>query len=224
MSKCRNCNINILDPVKVCPLCHCVLEEDEQEPKRENMYPSVWIREKRFGLIVRIYAFLAILAEAVLLFINYRHQEQVWWSAITAGVFLYIYFVLKFVIQNDAGYRAKIIVLTVLSIVLIYMIDRVIGYRGWSLNYVLPAGVIMLNVAILLLMIVNSRNWPSYLLFQIFCILCSLLPIVLWKKGIITKPFLSEIAFAASTFLFIGTIIIGGSKARAELKRRFHVK
>jgi len=221
MSKCKNCKINILDPVSVCPFCHCVLEEDDNE--RDAVYPDVWIREKKFGLIVRIYAFIAIATEAILLFINYEHPEKIWWSIITAGVFLYIYLLLKFVVQNDAGYRAKIILLTVFSIVLIYLIDRVIGYRGWSLNYVLPSGVLMLDVAILLLMIVNARNWPSYLLFQIFCILCSMLPIILWKRGIITKPFLSEIAFGASSLLFIGTIIIGGGRARAELKRRFHV-
>ena len=130
---------------------------------------------------------------------------------------------MKIGIQNDAGYRSKIILLTIFSIGLLFLIDEVGGYRGWSLNYVLPAGVIMLNVAIILLMIVNWRNWPSYLLFQLFCILCSIFPIILWKKDVITKPFLSEIALAVSVFLFLGTFIIGGSRARAELKRRFHV-
>ncbi len=224
MSRCKNCNVEILDEIQECPLCHCVLEEDENAPKREDMYPSVWIREKKLELAVRIYAFVAIVAEAILLFINFNHPDEKMWSIITAGVFVYIYLLLKFVIQNDSGYRAKMILLTALSIVLIYLIDRVIGYRGWSLNYVLPSGVIMLNVAILLLMIVNFRNWPSYLLFQIFCILCSIFPIILWRNGIITKPLLSEIALAVSVFMFIGTVIIGGGRARAELKRRFHVK
>lgn len=220
MSKCRNCKIEILDHTNVCPLCHCVVEQDEREPLER--YPNVGIREKRFALMVRIYAFLAVAVEGLLVFIN-TNQGGLWWSVITAGIFLYIYLILKIGIQNDAGYRSKMILLTVLGIVLLYMIDRVIGYRGWSLNYVLPAGVIMLNVAILLLMIVNWRNWPSYLLFQLFCIICSLLPIYLWKRGSITKPFLSEIALAISILLFLGTFIIGGSKARAELKRRFHV-
>ena len=221
MSKCRNCKIEILDRTGVCPLCHCVVEQDGSE--REVAYPDVGIREKRFALIIRIYVFLAVMAEALLVFINVNHHKGIWWSAITAGVFLYIYLIMKIGIQNDAGYRSKIILLTIFSIGLLFLIDEVAGYRGWSLNYVLPAGVIMLNVAIILLMIVNWRNWPSYLLFQLFCILCSIFPIILWKKDVITKPFLSEIALAISIFLFLGTFIIGGSRARAELKRRFHV-
>lgn len=220
MSKCRNCKIEILDHTNVCPLCHCVVEQDEKEPLER--YPNVGILEKRFALIVRIYAFLAVAVEGLLVFIN-MNQGGIYWSVITAGIFLYIYLILKIGIQNDTGYRSKTIWLTVLAIGILYIIDRVIGYRGWSLNYVLPAGVIMLNVAILLLMIVNWRNWPSYLLFQLFCIICSLLPIYLWKRGSITKPFLSEIALTISVLLFLGTFIIGGGRARAELKRRFHV-
>lgn len=221
MSKCRNCNIEILDNTGVCPLCHCVVEKDGTE--RESAYPEVWIREKKIGLVIRIYLFLAVAAEALLVFINVQQQGSIWWSAITAGVFFYIYLVMKVGIQNETGYRNKIILFTAAFVILIYMIDRVIGYRGWSLNYVLPAGVLMINLAIMLLMIVNWKNWPSYLLFQIFCILCSMLPIFLWKKGVITKPFLSEIALADSVLLFLGTVIIGGSRARIELKRRFHV-
>lgn len=221
MSKCRNCKIEILDNTSVCPLCRCVLEQDGTEPMER--YPNVGMREKRFALIVRIYTFLAVAVEALLIFINYNNREGIWWSAITAGVFLYIYLVMKIGIQNDSGYRSKMILLTVITVGLVHLIDRIVGYQGWSLNYVLPAGVIMLNVAILLLMIVNWRNWPSYLLFQLFCIICSLLSIFLWKKGFITKPFLSEIALVISIFLFLGTFIIGGGKARAELKRRFHV-
>ena len=101
MSKCRNCKIEILDRTGVCPLCHCVVEQDGSE--REVAYPDVGIREKRFALIIRIYVFLAVMAEALLVFINVNHHKGIWWSAITAGVFLYIYLIMKIGIQNDAG-------------------------------------------------------------------------------------------------------------------------
>ena len=74
------------------------------------------IREKRFALIIRIYVFLAVMAEALLVFINVNHHKGIWWSAITAGVFIYIYLIMKIGIQNDAGYRSKIIFLTIFSI------------------------------------------------------------------------------------------------------------
>ena len=30
MSKCKNCNVEILDDSQICPLCHSVLEEGEE--------------------------------------------------------------------------------------------------------------------------------------------------------------------------------------------------
>ena len=76
MSKCRNCKIEILDRTGVCPLCHCVVEQDGSE--REAAYPDVGIREKRFALIIRIYVFLAVMAEALLVFINVNHHKGIW--------------------------------------------------------------------------------------------------------------------------------------------------
>ena len=41
--------------------------------------------------------------------------------------------------------------------------------------------------------------------------------------GQISNIYLCLVAFAASGFLFLGTLIIGDKRARTELKRRFHV-
>lgn len=221
MSKCNKCKVDIIDNTTICPLCQCVLEPNDTE--YEDVYPDVKVREKRLALAIRIYFFVAVVAETILLYVNYHHQNGYWWSAITAGAFAYIYLIMKIGVQNDSGYRKKIIWLTACGVAFIYVIDRVIGYSGWSLNYVLPSSVLMLNVAIILLMIVNWRNWPSYLLFQMACIVLSLIPIGLWRLHYITRPLLSEIALAVSVFLFLGTMIIGGNRARIELKRRFHV-
>ena len=40
MSKCKNCNVEILDDSQICPLCHSVLEEGEEG---HNTYPDAWI-------------------------------------------------------------------------------------------------------------------------------------------------------------------------------------
>ena len=55
-------------------------------------------------------------------------------------------------------------------------------------------------------------------------ILCSVVPLVLYAVGIVTAPILALLAFAFSTALFLGTLIIGDRRARTELRRRFHVR
>ena len=46
----------------------------------------------------------------------------------------------------------------------------------------------------------------------------------IFKNDIITHPLAIIIALDFSVLLFLGTIIIGGRRARMELKRRFHIK
>ena len=102
------------------------------------MYPNVRVRMRRLKLFSRIYLFLAICAEVILLGINLLTESRIWWSAITALVFFYFYLLLRYAILGSSGYRSKVIVLTAIFILSAVTADFVIGYRGWSVDYVLP--------------------------------------------------------------------------------------
>lgn len=221
MSKCRNCNIEVLDETERCPLCGSVLE---QTIEVENMYPDVRIKARKMMLISNIYLFCAILLEALLLYVNAKQHPDIWWSFIVGLVLFYVYLLIRFAILGKSGYKGKTVVLTVIAILVVVGIDWVVGYRGWSVNYALPSGIMLIDVGIIVCMIINRRNWQSYMMWQIFMILCSLIPLILQVAGVITAPLLSLLAFASSVFLFLGTLIIGDRRARVELKRRFHIR
>ena len=222
MSRCRQCNLEILDKTQVCPLCKCVIEWDE---KAENSYPDIRVRVRKLNLVVRVFLFVSIMTEVLLVYLNQKYYDGIWWSIITGAGFAYVYFAAKFAVLNDnAGYRSKLFGLTFLGIGYVILIDAVIGYHGWSVNFVLPGGLLFVDAAIVLLMIVNRRNWQSYIMLEICMIFLSAIPLILMKVGIVTETFISGLAFAVSVLLFLGTIIIGDRRARMELKRRFHVR
>lgn len=54
-------------------------------------------------------------------------------------------------------------------------------------------------------------------------VLCSVVAIILSLVQIITDSMLSVVALNVSVILLLGTLIIGGRRARVELKRRFHI-
>ena len=221
MSRCKQCNVEILDETERCPLCHSVLEKTVEV---ENMYPNVRTMTRRLALLSRIYLFVAILVEALLIYLNVLSDSEMFWSAIPGLAMLYGYLVLRYAILGKSGYKGKIIVLTLIAILMVVAIDFVVGYRGWSVNYALPSAILLVDAGILILMCINRRNWQSYMMWQIFMILCSVVPLVLYALGIVTAPLLALLAFAFSTALFLGTLIIGDRRARTELRRRFHVR
>lgn len=221
MSRCKQCNVEILDETERCPLCHSVLEKTVEV---ENMYPNVRTMTRRLALLSRIYLFVAILVEALLIYLNVLSDSEMFWSAIPGLAMLYGYLVLRYAILGKSGYKGKIIVLTLIAILMVVAIDFVVGYRGWSVNYALPSAILLVDAGILILMCINRRNWQSYMMWQIFMILCSVVPLVLYAVGIVTAPIFALLAFAFSTALFLGTLIIGDRRARTELRRRFHVR
>ena len=90
-------------------------------------------------------------------------------SLVTGLIFFYGYLVVRFAILGKTGYIAKTIVLTLIAILILIAIDFVNGYRGWSVRYVFPAAIILVDIGILVLMCVNRRNWQSYITARVFC-------------------------------------------------------
>ena len=218
MAKCWNCNIEILDETEYCPLCQSILEPTDE---LENMYPDVRLKIRRLMLFSRIYLFCAILLTAILFGINTVVEAQIWWSMVGLILF-YIYLVLRYAILGKSGYRSKVTVLVILSILASIASDFATGYRGWSVDFVLPAGILLVDAIVLGCMIFNRRNWQSYIMWQLLMILCSLIPAGLCLIELEQYYHLAFLPLAVSSAIFLGTLIIGDRRARMELVRRFH--
>jgi hypothetical protein len=198
-----------------------VLERDDAVC--QNRYPEAWVVVRRFHLFENIVLFLSILIEAVLMLVNYFVTPFFVWSAIVGLILIYGNVVLRLAIIGKSGYQFKTISLVIIGCVILVAIDYLTGYRRWSLNYVVPAGVLFMDAGILVLMIVNKRNWQSYMMVQLITILLSLIQVILLALGEVTVTSLTVIACAVSVFIFLGTWIIGDERARTEMKRRFHI-
>lgn len=188
------------------------------------MYPDVRFQMRKLTIFSRIYLFAAIVLEAVLFSINLAQDSQIWWSAITGLFLLYLYMVLRYAILGKTGYRSKVLVLSMIAVLSAIAIDLITGFQGWSLDYVLPIGILVVDAIIVGCMFFNRRNWQSYIMWQILMILLSLIPIILYLSGLEHKIYIVLLPMAVSAAIFLGTMIIGDRRARMELKRRFHIR
>lgn len=222
MRECKKCQVQILDDTSICPLCSSVLETAGEE-ERHNGYPDVKAVSQKLTFVVRLYSFLAIVIEVALVIVNYLTFRGIWWSAISGISILYFFITLKYSLQKNNGYKTVILVQLVGAVLLVIAADNIVGYQGWSVNYVLPSAILLLNATIGILMIVNLANWQSYLLLQILTVLLSCGCVLLWKFGVIKSPILTLTALAVSLCMLLGTLIFGERRAKTELKRRFHV-
>ncbi len=223
MNKCLHCGVRIMDQTDVCPLCQCVVEQGDDDTARER-YPDIRLKGRRLELVSRIALFLAIVLGALAVTLNYMLDSEMWWSVIVIGALAYLMLFLFYIIANEhAGYRSKVIIGVVCGAADLVVIDYVLGFGHWSLDYVIPLVLLVMDIMIIVAMFINIRNWQSYLLFQIVMILCSGVCVVLSLFDVIRHPVMSYVALGLSSIMFLATFIIGGRRARIELKRRFHV-
>ena len=220
MSRCLRCNITVNDDTEKCPLCHQILENGGIG---EDKYPDARVTTRKFRLLENIILFLSIVAVVVVFMVDYLMSGVLEWSLIVFLVLIYANVVLRLTILGRSGYIFKTVWSLVSGGVFLYLLDYMTGDRGWSLNYAFPAIIIGLDVAVLVLMIVNYRNWQSYMMMQLFTLLLSNFGMIFMGMGVITTTYLVMTAMGCSLLLFLGTLIIGDERARTELKRRFYV-
>lgn len=241
MSKCKRCNIEILDKSLSCPLCNGVLEldiphtsvstdnPDDQNAKNDMisksiMYPDITPAIKRMNFITKLIIFCSVIAEGILIYINYMTYKEVKWSAICGVGLVYACFSLIYSFKHNKSHRKKIMVQATLIMPVLILIDYALGYTGWSIDFAIPCVIAVVDIAILVLMIINTSNWQSYILLQVYILIICIVLSIFMFCGLFFKHFLfMVIADLLTILLLAGTLLFGDHRATNELKRRFHM-
>ena len=218
MTKCMKCGVYIADNTDKCPLCQQVVAPVEQPSDNGTRYPDVKGASRKYRLLENIILFLSIVTT-----VDYMTDNEINWSFIVLLVVIYANVTLRLAIVGRNGYIFKIVSTFVFTVLFLEGIDLLTGASGWALTFVFPSAILAMVLATIILMIVNIRNWQSYMMMQLFLVLMSAIAMILVAVKVIWFPYLAMGAMGASLFLFLGTLIIGDKRARTELKRRFHI-
>ena len=219
----------------MCPLCNGVLDMDkdfqpskdqadlESYESRSLMYPDVAPTMRRIKFILKLFVFISIIVEAILILINYLTYNGLKWSLICGAAMVYMCFTLNYSFKHNKSHRNKMIVQAIGAMILAVLIDVVLGYTGWSVDYAIPSAIMLLDGAILVLMFVNFSDWQNYIIVQFGMLVISIVFFILTFVGVVKHPLLTIIAFGVSVLLLLGTLLFGDKKAINEVTRRFRV-
>lgn len=222
-NKCLHCGITVLDKeAEVCPLCGGALSEDDSDTEVSfNGYPDIVAKRRKTTFFLHLLLSVCAGGSVVAAAINIINRGFPW-AVIVVASLMYIYIIFDTFFTPDVGLIAKITITILLAALFVVVIDVTTGFGKWSLNYCLPAALILFNIFIIILMFANHRRWESYMILIVLPIVLGILPLIFMHYGLVTDPILSEVAFISSIILFLVALIMGGANARAELKRRFH--
>lgn len=221
MNHCPRCKINIYDEALACPLCHGVLMR--QTPGGEPAYPDVQPKMKKMILVIKIVIFVSVLAEGSMLLINYLTGPDFKWSFITGIALFYGCFGLSVSVLHNRSIRRKILVHLCMGILFMYVLDLLLGYRGWSLSIGAPSAILAVQLVLVVLVIVYRDNWQIYLGLQVTLVLMSIFFFILAVTNVIRFKTLTFITIAVCGALLFAMLLFGGRRAGHELRQRFFI-
>ena len=232
MNRCRKCNIDIMDDSIVCPLCKNVLDISDDLKNTDKMgmyksrsisYPDIVKKRKWIKFVIRLSVFLSIIAEIILVLINYMTFKNTLWSIVTGACLAYVCFTIAYSFQRYVSHRAKLAVQVIVAIPLIIIIDRVYGGNGWSINFGIPIMVLVLDLVVFILSMVNFKKCHVYLMVQLTGIIMSFICSIFVVIGRYKVKMLSVVATVVSIIVFMIIVFLGEKKSTSELAKRFRI-
>jgi hypothetical protein len=224
MKTCDKCKIQINTIREYCPLCHQILS-GENDPDHVEMFlqkdgPRVPLSPKA----QRIVLFVFLFAISVLAVINIIDDSGLFWSLIPIGAIVYLWFILKLNVFSQLGSVVRITFSSILiSLLLIFLNIVIDDTMLWSVDYTLPAIIMVNNFIILLIMLIRSKAF-HYNAFPLFLlVLLSLVPLLLYFIGIAQNPRIAVVTFAHGILILLFMIVFYPKVLKEILKKIFHI-
>ncbi len=222
MKYCKQCKVSCLDVGDRCPLCDTPFEQ-ETLVSNISRYPDLDLSPKSYNIVKRIFYFVTAVIVVLSIGLDFWFDDEITWSLISLAVVLYSWTVVYHAIRNNIHIASKIFVQALSGSIFIFFIDRLTGFDGWSVNYIIPQILILANISIFILMMINRMILREFLFYQLAMTIIGFIPIFLILGDVVTRPLMSFVSIAISAVILLGTVIFGDKTVKSELIRRFHV-
>ncbi len=224
MKTCNKCNITISTNQKYCPLCHQVLEGENNHLKSEIYPEHISMNRQILPITKKIVGFMSVMAIIIVLTVNLATWNGTFWSLVPIGSIVYFFLLVRFGVFSKQNIGFKLVFLTTLLIFLLILIDEN-SYpenNGWALNYVAPFILLACNLAISVIIWIKRMNYRDYIFYLLTIAVISVVPLILFFVNITTVVWPALAAFGLAIFILTFIIFFFPKSIKDEIKKRFH--
>ncbi len=217
---CEKCNVYLTGRRHRCPLCGRIVSNSEEEDPL--YYPQIPLKTS-YNLIFKISTFAAIVCIIIINIIN---------TAFIPHLALYIPLTVitacAWLIVNIGYHKRKnipkgILYLAIISLAVCIWMDYQLGWRHWSVNYVLPLMSSSLTIFYFVLSLVDRKNASTYGIYFLMSMVGPLLTTILYFTGVIYVPYFAVFGTAICLGIFFFQLIFRWKSFSSELTSRFHL-
>ncbi len=187
-----------------------------------KLYPDI-INIKKSYMLIKILSLISLVVMFICVLINEIFTSNIKWSFLVILGIIYCWITTLYSIRKNVNIASHVLLHTIIAIILVYLIDRIIGYRGWSINIGVPIIIGVSNIAMLILTIVSRKKYFKYSIYQIMLSILSIAVIILLITSAKYKIISVSITSAISLITLIISIVLCGKDFKEKLSRVFHI-
>lgn len=186
------------------------------------LYPNI-INIKKSHIVLKILLSISAACIVICFVINKLFTPQIKWSFLVTLGIIYTWITVLYSISKNRNIASHVLLQTIIVLILTFLIDEIIGYRGWSINIGMPIIIGISNITMFILTIVSRKHYFKYGLYQIILSIISILVIIL----LISKAKYKIISVSITSIITVITLILSialcGKDLKEKLYRVFHI-
>ena len=186
------------------------------------IYPQK-LNSRKSNLIVKLGLSISLIVAIMLFVINRFTTPHIPWAAIANAGIIYIWIVLFYSIRKRINIAGHVLLQTIAFFLFTAYIDYELGFKGWSLNIVLPILVIISNIAMLVLTIASHKQFIKYAIYQLIIVCFSIIPIIFITENIVQNKVLSIVAISISVLDLLVSLVWCTRDVKEAVVRKFHM-
>lgn len=220
MQFCNNCRVQLRGNKNKCPLCGNSLsakglEDTEICPKIPLVYES--------HLAIRIMIFISITTVVVSFSINQIFPTDMNWPLLVLFALLSMWLSLIVVIKKRHNIPKTIIwQVTIVSLLSIFW-DLEIGWRGWSLDYVIPTACVVAMFVMYITAKIMKLSARDYIIYFLIDGLFGIIPVLFLLFDWVDVLYPSIICVGVSAIFLSAIVLFQKDNIKTELDKRMHI-
>lgn len=220
MQYCNHCQVTIRGNKKRCPLCKNMIAADDNDTKK--IYPNIPLVYERH-LVIRILLFITIVTIVVSFAVYRLVPSNVNWPIFVLLGLLSMWLSIALVLRKRNNMTKNMMWLVTLTAALSILWDWRIGWRGWSLDYVIPAVSVAAICAMYVTAKVMKLSARDYIIYFLLGGLFGIIPVLFILFNWLNVLYPSIICVSVSIIFLSAILLFQGDNIKSELDKKMHI-
>lgn len=221
MQVCKKCNVSIRNKSNKCPLCQGTLSGNPDS--EQKAFPDLTYTVSVPRRMLSWAAFGSVVVFAICVTINLILPLGGWWSLFVLAGLASLWLSFALMIKERKNLLKGMLWLVAAISLFSFIWDYFTGFRGWSIDYVIPILCSCEMVAMVLVAKIRKLQIQDNIMYLIIACIFGIFTFVLLMIGAVKVIIPSAICFGASIIFLASLLFFEGKTFIAEIQRRLHL-